>query len=200
MTFTPLEIPGTWLIEPVRHGDSRGYFCETFREGDFREHVGKVDFVQDNESLSTRGVLRGLHLQLGEAAQAKLVRVSRGRIVDVAVDMRKGSPTFCKHIMVELSQDNGRQLFLPRGMAHGFVVLSDEAQFQYKVDNYYCPGSEATLLWNDPALGIDWPIGGLDLNLSEKDQKGLPLAQFLGPQTPVKYTHNPAHEPRRDDE
>ena len=158
MEFKELDIKGVWLIEPKRFGDARGYFCETFKLSEFESHIGKVEFVQDNESLSTRGVLRGLHFQRGEWSQAKLVRVSQGRVLDVAVDLRGGSPTYGQHVAVELSRDNGRQMFIPRGFAHGFVVLSDEAQFQYKVDNVYAPHSEATLRFDDPALGIDWPI------------------------------------------
>lgn len=178
MKFTQLAIAGVWLIEPVRHGDSRGYFCETFRSDLFDGNVGHVDFVQDNESFSTRGVFRGLHLQAGTAAQAKLVRVTAGDIVDVAVDLRLGSPTYGKHVQVELSSDNGRQLFLPRGMAHGFLVMSETAQFQYKVDNYYSPGSEVTLRYDDPALGLKLPhvVGGL--RLSEKDMRGLSLEEI----------------------
>lgn len=177
MKFTELSIPGLWLIEPVRHGDERGYFSETFRADLFREKVGNVDFVQDNESVSRRGVMRGLHFQAGEFAQAKLVRVTRGEIVDVAVDLRKGSPTYGRHVMVNLSAENGRQLFLPRGMAHGFVVLSDVAQFLYKVDNYYAPQAEATLLYNDPALAIDYPLPPTEMILSEKDLRGMSLAE-----------------------
>lgn len=180
MRFTQLSLSGVWLIEPVRHGDSRGYFCETFRSDLFESNVGPVDFVQDNESFSTRGVFRGLHFQAGEYAQAKLVRVTNGEIVDIAVDLRKGSPTYGRHVMVNLSSGNGRQLFLPRGMAHGFLVLSDEAQFQYKVDNYYAPHSEMTLRYDDPALGIDYPIDPAEMSLSEKDLRGLPLDALSG--------------------
>ena len=133
--------------------------------------------MQDNESLSTRGVLRGLHFQRGEWSQAKLVRVSQGRVLDVAVDLRGGSPTYGQHVAVELSRDNGRQMFIPRGFAHGFVVLSDEAQFQYKVDNVYAPQSEATLRFDDPALGIDWPIAKEEMKLSEKDLRGMAFAE-----------------------
>ena len=166
-----------WLIEPKRFGDARGYFCETFKLSEFESHIGKVEFVQDNESLSTRGVLRGLHFQRGEWSQAKLVRVSQGRVLDVAVDLRGGSPTYGQHVAVELSRDNGRQMFIPRGFAHGFVVLSDEAQFQYKVDNVYAPQSEATLRFDDPALGIDWPIAKEEMKLSEKDLRGMAFAE-----------------------
>lgn len=178
MKYTQLEIPGVWLIEPRRFGDGRGYFMETFKLEEFREHVGDVTFVQDNESFSSRGVLRGLHFQKGEFSQAKLVRASQGRIVDVVVDLRGDSPTFGRHVAVELSAENALQLFMPRGMAHGFVVLSDVAQFQYKVDNVYAPQSEATLRFDDPALGIDWPLAASELLLSPKDLKGLPLSEI----------------------
>lgn len=177
MEFKELEIKGVWLIEPKRFGDARGYFCETFKLSEFESHIGKVEFVQDNESLSTRGVLRGLHFQRGEWSQAKLVRVSQGRVLDVAVDLRGGSPTYGQHVAVELSRENGRQMFIPRGFAHGFVVLSDEAQFQYKVDNVYAPQSEATLRFDDPALGIDWPIAKEEMKLSEKDLRGMAFAE-----------------------
>ena len=177
MDFKELDIKGVWLIEPKRFGDARGYFCETFKLSEFESHIGKVEFVQDNESLSTRGVLRGLHFQRGEWSQAKLVRVSQGRVLDVAVDLRGGSPTYGQHVAVELSRDNGRQMFIPRGFAHGFVVLSDEAQFQYKVDNVYAPQSEATLRFDDPALGIDWPIAKEEMKLSEKDLRGMAFAE-----------------------
>lgn len=176
MEFKELDIKGVWLIEPKRFGDARGYFCETFKLSEFESHIGKVEFVQDNESLSTRGVLRGLHFQRGEWSQAKLVRVSQGRVLDVAVDLRGGSPTYGRHVAVELSRENGRQMFIPRGFAHGFVVLSDEAQFQYKVDNVYAPHSEATLRFDDPALGIDWPIATEEMKLSEKDLRGMAFA------------------------
>lgn len=178
MKFTQQAIAGVWLIEPLRHGDERGYFSETFRSDLFESHVGKIDFVQDNESFSRRGVMRGLHFQRGEWAQAKLVRVTRGEIVDVVVDLRRGSPTFGRHVTARLSADNGHQLFMPRGMAHGFVVLSDEAQFQYKVDNYYAPQAEMTLLYDDPELAIEYPLPAAELLLSPKDKLGLPLKQI----------------------
>ena len=178
MTFTEQYIKGVWIIDPVRYGDARGYFMESFKKAEFQAHVGDVEFVQDNESVSTRGVLRGLHFQRNEWAQAKLVRVSRGRVIDVIVDIRKDSPTFGKHLAVELSEENCRQLFVPRGMAHGFIVLSDIAQFQYKVDNVYAPQAEATLRFDDPALGIDWPLPAEELNLSEKDSHGLSLSEI----------------------
>lgn len=175
MNFIEQSIKGVWVVEPVRYGDSRGYFSEVFKLEEFQTHVGPVKFIQDNESFSSRGVLRGLHFQKGEFSQAKLVRVSQGRVLDVAVDLRGGSPTYGKHVAVELSADNGRQLFIPRGFAHGFVVLSDVAQFQYKVDNVYAPHSEATLRFDDPALGIDWIISPAEMLLSEKDKVGMSL-------------------------
>ena len=184
MNFIEQDIKGVWVIEPKRFGDSRGYFSEVFKQADFDAHVGHVDFVQDNESFSSRGVVRGLHFQRGEWSQAKLVRVSQGAVLDVVVDLRKGSPTWGKHIAVELSAETGRQLFIPRGFAHGFAVLTDVAQFQYKVDNIYAPQAEATLRFNDPELGIDWRIDPADMLLSEKDLKGRSLSEmtpdFLG--------------------
>ena len=179
MNFIEQEIKGVWVIEPKIYGDKRGYFCEVYKQAEFDAHVGHhVEFVQDNESFSTRGVLRGLHFQRGEFSQAKLVRVSQGVVLDVVVDLRHGSPTRGHHIAVELRADTGCQLFIPRGFAHGFVVLSDVAQFQYKVDNPYAPHSEATLRFDDPALGIDWRIAPADMLLSEKDLKGLSLEEM----------------------
>ena len=178
MKYTQLSLPGVWLVEPKRFGDARGYFMESFKLEEFQANVGPVNFIQDNESFSSRGVLRGLHFQKGAMSQAKLVRVSRGTVLDVAVDLRSGSPTFGQHVAVELSADNALQLFLPRGMAHGFVVLSDVAQFQYKVDNVYAPQSEATLRFDDLALGIDWRIPASEMLLSEKDLRGMPLSEI----------------------
>lgn len=178
MNFIKTDIEGVWIIEPRRFGDARGYFMESFKKSEFDANVGPVDFVQDNESFSSRGVLRGLHFQKGEFSQAKLVRVSQGTVIDVAVDLRGGSPTYGRHVAVELSQENARQLFIPRGFAHGFVVLSDTAQFQYKVDNVYAPQSEATLRFDDPALGIDWRIPTAEMLLSEKDLKGMSLSEI----------------------
>ncbi len=163
------EIPGVVIIEPKLFGDERGYFIETWSQKDFDEQVRPMKFVQDNESKSYYGVLRGLHFQKGEHAQSKLVRVLKGRVLDVAVDIRKGSPTFGKHVKVELTEDNHRQFFIPRGFAHGFVVLSDEAIFQYKCDNLYAPHSEGSIIWNDPSLEIDWQIPTEDVILSAKD-------------------------------
>ncbi len=184
MSFIEQDIKGVWIIEPKRFGDKRGYFSEVFKQAEFEDHIGHVDFVQDNESFSSKGVLRGLHFQRGEWSQAKLVRVSQGNVLDVVVDLRHGSPTWGKYLAVELNADTGRQLFIPRGFAHGFVVLSDVAQFQYKVDNLYAPQSEATLRYDDPAVGIDWCIDPADMILSDKDLHGLPLSamtpDFLG--------------------
>ena len=178
MEFTKTEIEGVWVIEPRRFGDARGYFMESFKKEEFQSVVGPVEFIQDNESFSTRGVLRGLHFQKGEYSQAKLVRVSRGAVVDVAVDLRGGSPTFGRYVAVELSQDNARQLFIPRGFAHGFVVLTDVAQFQYKVDNVYAPQAEATLRYDDPTVAVSWPLPASDLLLSPKDLRGLSLSDI----------------------
>ena len=159
------------MIEPRVFNDARGYFFEAWKQEEFNEHVGEVNFIQDNESKSSFGVLRGLHYQKGELSQAKLVRVIKGKVLDVAVDICKSSPTFGKHVMVELSEDNKRQLFIPRGFAHGFLVLSDEAVFTYKVDNPYAPQAEAGIRWNDPELAIEWPIDPAQVLTSEKDLK-----------------------------
>ncbi len=172
MEYTKTEIEGVYIIEPKIFNDARGYFFEAFKQKEFEENVCKINFVQDNESKSSYGVLRGLHYQKGEFSQAKLVRVIKGKVLDVAVDIRKSSPTFGKHVMVELSEDNKRQLFIPRGFAHGFLVLSKEAIFTYKVDNVYAPQSEASIKFNDPDLGIEWPIDSSEVLTSEKDLKG----------------------------
>lgn len=170
MTYQETDIPGVFIITPRVFEDARGYFMETWREDDFNRGIGQtVHFVQDNQSMSTRGVLRGLHYQKGADSQAKLVRVLQGCVVDVAVDLRQDSPTFGKHVMVELSADNKRQLFIPRGFAHGFQVISDTAVFTYKVDNRYAPESECSIHYADPDIGIDWPIKGQEVILSEKD-------------------------------
>ena len=157
------------IIEPDVFGDSRGYFFESYSQKKFDEQVRPVRFVQDNESKSKYGVLRGLHFQKGKDAQSKLVRVVKGRVLDVAVDIRKGSPTFGKYVAVELTEDNHRQLFVPRGFAHGFSVLSEEVIFQYKCDNLYAPESEGAIAWNDPDVGIDWQLPAEDVLLSAKD-------------------------------
>lgn len=171
MNFVETEIKGVFIIEPKVFNDARGYFFEAWKQAEFESNIGHVDFIQDNESKSSYGVLRGLHYQKGEYAQAKLVRVIKGRVLDVAVDVRKSSPTFGKHVMVELSEDNKRQFFIPRGFAHGFLVLSEEAIFTYKVDNPYVPSQEAGIRWNDPALAIEWPIDPAVVQTSEKDLK-----------------------------
>lgn len=170
MEYLKTEIEGVYVLEPRVFRDARGYFFESWRQADFDQHIGRhVEFIQDNESKSSYGVLRGLHYQKGEYSQAKLVRVIRGRVLDVAVDIRKSSPTFGKYVAVELSEDNKRQLFIPRGFAHGFLVLSDEAVFTYKVDNVYAPQHEASIHWNDEDIHIEWPISADDVLTSEKD-------------------------------
>ena len=171
MNVIQTDIPGLVIIEPRIFGDARGYFFESFSQKDFGQQVREVRFVQDNESKSSYGVLRGLHFQKAPHAQSKLVRVVKGSVLDVAVDIRRGSPTFGKHVAVELSEDNHRQFFIPRGFAHGFVVLTDEVIFQYKCDNFYAPQSEGAIAWDDPDLGIDWGIPAGDALLSEKDSK-----------------------------
>jgi len=174
MKYQKTDIEGVIVIEPNVYGDSRGYFMETWRQEDFDCNIGRhVEFVQDNESKSSYGVLRGLHYQKGEASQAKLVRVIRGRVVDVAVDLRKSSPTFGKYVMVELSEENKLQFFIPRGFAHGFLVLSEEAIFCYKVDNKYAPQMECSIRYDDPTLNIAWPIPAEDMKLSPKDTDGV---------------------------
>ncbi len=176
MNYIQTEIDGVWLIEPKVFCDERGYFMEAFKEEEFNEHVGNVHFIQDNESKSSFGVLRGLHYQKGECSQAKLVRVIKGKVLDVAVDMRRSSPTFGKYVSVELSEENKRQFFIPRGFAHGFLVLSEEAIFTYKVDNAYTPQMEASVRYNDETIGIHWPVAEEQLMLSPKD-KAAPLFQ-----------------------
>ena len=171
------DIPGVLIFEPEVRSDARGYFFESFSQAEFEAAAGRVRFVQENESLSRRNVVRGLHYQQGAAAQAKLVRAVRGRILDVAVDLRRGSPTFGRHIAVELSEENRLQLYIPRGLAHGFSVLSDEAVVQYKCDNYYAPRSEGGIAWDDPALGIDWRVPPHAAILSDKDRDRPPLAR-----------------------
>lgn len=169
MDYLKTEIEGVYIIEPRVFNDARGYFMEAWKQEEFNEHIGRVDFIQDNESKSSFGVLRGLHYQKGEASQAKLVRVIKGKVLDVAVDIRRSSPTFGKHVMVELSEDNKRQFFIPHGFAHGFLVLSQEAIFTYKVDRPYAPQAEAGIRWNDPDLAIEWPIDPCQVQTSAKD-------------------------------
>ena len=171
MELIKTAIEGVVILKPQVFGDARGYFFESFSQRVFDELVGKIDFVQDNESKSSYGVVRGLHYQLPPYTQAKLVRVVKGRVLDVAVDLRKGSETFGKHVAVELSEEDKRQLFIPGGFAHGYAVLSQEAVFQYKCDRYYAPGHEGGIRFDDPALGIDWRIPKEKMILSEKDLK-----------------------------
>jgi dTDP-4-dehydrorhamnose 3,5-epimerase len=178
MQFTRTDIKDVVIIEPKVHGDERGYFVETYRADKLEEFLGyKINFCQDNESKSSRGVLRGLHYQLHPAAQTKLVRVIQGRVLDVAVDIRKGSPTFAKYVSVELTAENKKQLLVPRGFAHGFVVLEDETIFAYKVDNYYSPENDRGIAFDDEKLDIDWKILKEELLLSEKDTKQPKLSE-----------------------
>jgi len=179
MQFTRTHIKDVIIIEPQVHGDDRGYFVETFRQDKLDEFLGfKINFIQDNESKSGKGVLRGLHYQLAPAAQTKLVRVIQGSVLDVAVDIRKGSSTFGQHVAVELTAQNKKQLLVPRGFAHGFMVLENDTVFAYKVDSYYSPGNDRGIAFNDPALKIDWQLEVGQLNLSAKD-KMQPLLQDL---------------------
>ena len=172
MNFIRTDIPDVVICEPTVHGDSRGYFVETFRQDKLDEFLGyKIKFCQDNESKSSKGVLRGLHYQLHPAAQTKLVRVIQGRVLDVAVDIRKNSPTFGQHVAVELTSENKKQLLVPRGFAHGFVVLEDDTIFAYKVDNYYSPENDRGIAFNDSSLSINWILNHDELNLSDKDTK-----------------------------
>lgn len=173
MIYIQTEIDGVWIIEPKVYSDPRGYFFEAYKKEEFNSTVGVINFIQDNESQSSFGVFRGLHYQKGEFSQAKLVRVIKGKVLDIAVDMRKSSPTFGKHISVELSAENKRQFFIPRGFAHGFLVLSEKAIFSYKIDNAYVPQAEMSVLYNDPALGIDWPISESQFIISEKDKQAV---------------------------
>ena len=177
MDVIKTDIEGVVILEPRLFEDERGYFFEAFSEREFTEKVRECHFVQENEAYSTYGVVRGLHFQRPPHAQSKLVRVVKGRVLDVVVDIRKGSPTFGKHIAVELSAENHRQLFIPRGFAHGYSVLSEEALLEYKCDNYYAPASEGAILWNDPALAIDWQIPSESVILSDKDMKNPALSE-----------------------
>ncbi len=181
MNIIKTDIEGVVIIEPRIFSDDRGYFYESFSDREFREKVCNTTFVQDNQSKSTYGVLRGLHFQKAPHAQSKLVRVVKGKVLDVAVDIRKGSPTYGKHVAVELTEDNHRQLFVPRGFAHGFVVLSEEAIFQYKCDNFYSKESEGALMFDDKELAIDWKIDFKDVVLSEKDKQNPCLKDFVSP-------------------
>ena len=178
MKVTTTEIEGVLIIEPDVHGDSRGWFVEQYNAARYKASGVTADFVQDNESFSSKGVVRGLHWQAGEHCQAKLVRVIKGAVWDVAVDIRKGSPTFGKYVSAVLTGDNKKQFFIPRGFAHGFVVLEDETLFSYKCDNLYCKESERGLMFDDPALKIQWPEIDVEIKLSDKDQKHPPLADI----------------------
>lgn len=171
MKVIATAIPDVVILEPDVFGDARGYFFESYSQHKFDAQVRPVRFVQDNESKSKYGVLRGLHFQKGEYAQSKLVRVVQGRVLDVAVDIRRGSPTFGRYVSVELTAENKRQFFVPRGFAHGFSVLSAEAVFQYKCDNAYAPQAEGAIAWDDPAIGIDWQLAPGDVVLSPKDSR-----------------------------
>ncbi len=183
MEVIPTALEGVVIIEPRVFADARGYFFESFSLREFEQKVRPIRFVQDNESKSSYGVLRGLHYQKPPFSQSKLVRVTKGVVLDVAVDLRKGSPTYGQHVAVELTAENHRQLFIPRGFAHGFAVLSEEAVFQYKCDNFYTPQEEGAVAWDDPALAIDWQLPADAVLLSEKDRKHLPLAEAGTPFT-----------------
>lgn len=174
MKITKTNISGVLIIEPNIFKDERGYFFESYSKREFEKEIGPVNFVQDNESKSSYGVVRGLHFQKGEHSQAKLVRVIEGTVLDVAVDMRKNSPTFGQHVAVELNAEDKKMFFIPRGFAHGFSVLSETAIFQYKCDNFYAPESEGSVAWNDSEIGVDWQVPDEDVILSEKD-KNSPL-------------------------
>ena len=181
MKFIKTEIPEVKIIEPTVFGDERGYFLESYNKKAFEENIGSINFVQDNESKSSKGVLRGLHFQTPPFTQAKLVRCIEGEVLDVAVDIRRGSPTYGKHISVKLSGENKKQLFVPRGFAHGFAVLSETAVFAYKVDNSYAPEFDAGIRWNDKELDIQWGMKDGEVMVSEKDAE---LPFFLEFETP----------------
>lgn len=181
MEVIKTDIEGVVIIEPRIFNDARGYFFESYSKREFDEKVRPINFVQDNESMSSRGVMRGLHFQRPPFTQSKLVRCVKGRVLDVAVDIRKGSPTYGKHVAVELSEDNHRQFFVPRGFAHGFAVLSDVAVFQYKCDNYYHPEADGGISIADESLGIDWRIDPSNAILSEKDLRHEMLKDFDSP-------------------
>jgi dTDP-4-dehydrorhamnose 3,5-epimerase len=178
MDYIKTEIDGLWIIDPLIIKDERGYFMESYKKAEFEKNIGKTDFIQDNESKSSFGVFRGFHYQEGEAAQAKLVRVLYGKVLDIAVDIRKFSSTFGKYVAVELSGENKRQLFIPRGFAHGFLVLSETAVFSYKVDNVYSPRHERTINCMDSDLAIQWPLDISQIRMSEKDRSGKQLKEI----------------------
>lgn len=176
MNIIETEIEGVVILEPRIFKDDRGYFYESFSQREFEEKVCQTTFVQDNQSMSVYGVVRGLHFQKPPYCQSKLVRCIKGAVLDVAVDIRKGSPTFGKYVAVELTEENHRQFFIPRGFAHGFAVLSDEAVFQYKCDNYYNKESEGAIAWDDATIGVDWRIPKENVILSEKDKMSKPIS------------------------
>ena len=178
MEYIKTEIDGLWIINPLIIKDERGYFMESYKKSEFEQKIGKTDFIQDNESKSSFGIFRGFHYQEGEAAQAKLVRVVQGKVWDIAIDIRKSSPTFGKYVAVELSDENKRQFFIPRGFAHGFLVLSETAVFSYKVDNIYSPGHERTINCMDSDLAVQWPLDKSQIRLSEKDRAGKQLKEI----------------------
>ena len=184
MEVIKANIEGVFIIEPKVFGDSRGYFFESFNAKEFREKTGlDITFVQDNESMSSYGVMRGLHFQRPPFTQSKLVRCVRGRVLDVAVDIRKGSPTYGRSVSCELTGENHRQIFIPKGFAHGFAVLSEDAVFQYKCDEFYHPEAEGAISWNDPEIGIEWPVPEADVELSAKDRNHPLLKEFETPFT-----------------
>jgi dTDP-4-dehydrorhamnose 3,5-epimerase len=178
MNYIETSIPGVWVLEPKVFADSRGYFMQTYQKEDFNKYIGETNFIQDNESKSSYGVLRGLHFQKGEFAQAKLVRVIKGAVLDVAVDIRKDSSTFGQYVAVELTEENKKQLFIPRGFAHGFLVLSEEVIFSYKVDNVYAPQSEGSIRYDDPDIAIQWKIDPTTIILSDKDKNAPLLSDY----------------------
>ena len=181
MNFIATKIKGVYIIEPRVFNDSRGYFFESYSKREFEEKIGNVDFVQDNESRSTKGVIRGMHFQKPPYSQAKLVRCVVGKVLDVAIDLRKGSPTYGEHVAVELSEENHREFFIPKGFAHGFEVLSDVAVFQYKCDDYYHPEAEGGIYAFDPELGIEWQTNIENVIVSEKDKKHPKISEFSSP-------------------
>ncbi len=182
MEVKKTDIEGVLIVEPKVWGDDRGYFFESFNARDFAEKTGlNITFVQDNESKSRYGVLRGLHFQLPPYTQSKLVRCVKGRVLDIAVDIRKGSPTYGKWVSCELTEDNHRQFFVPKGMAHGFCVLSEEAVFQYKCDDFYHPEAEGGIAWDDPDIAVQWPLPSEDISLSERDKHHPNFKEFISP-------------------
>lgn len=181
MKFVNTNISGVFIVEPKILGDERGYFFESFNQKEFEEHIGKIGFIQDNESKSNKGVLRGLHFQKPPYSQSKLLRCIEGEILDVAVDLRKNSPTYKQHLSVVLSGENKKQVFIPKGFAHGFLVLSDSATIAYKVDQFYAPDHDSGIAWNDEDINIDWPILPEMIQLSEKDKELQPLSEIENP-------------------